>query len=123
MVGLCRSKYGEFKEYHTSLDNLSFISARGLGGALKACVEVVANLEANAVYKSACFCEPNLGKRGLYPTLSLLNQPPLISSFLAFCDDKNDVIDIAGKLGVQAFELRDSIKALLKHKLIKRVRE
>ena len=122
VVGLCRTKYAEFKEYHTSLDNLNFISPQGLAGALNACFELVRNLEINKTFKCCCVCEPNLGKRGLYPTLSLLNQPPQITSFLAFCDGKNDVIYIASRLGVKAYELENSIEALLKHKLIKRVK-
>lgn len=80
------------------------------------------NLECNDFYQSTCFCEPNLGKRGLYSTLSLLNQPPQIASFLAFCDENNDVIDIANKLKIQAYELKECINALLKHKLIKKVK-
>lgn len=121
VVGLCRTRYGDFKEYHTSLDNLNFISAKGLFNSLETMIQLICNLEINAVYKSECFCEPNLGKRGLYPTLSLLNSPPLIANFLAFCNAQNDCIDIADKLGIKAYELRECIEKLLKHKLIKKV--
>ncbi|TKX30217.1 aminopeptidase [Campylobacter sp. MIT 12-5580] len=121
VVGLCRTRYGDFKEYHTSLDDLNFISAKGLFNSLETMIQLICNLEINAVYKSECFCEPNLGKRGLYPTLSLLNSPPLIANFLAFCNAQNDCIDIADKLGIKAYELRECIEKLLKHKLIKKV--
>lgn len=123
VVGICRTKYGCYKEYHTSLDNLSFISPQGLQNALNACLELVLNLEINEIYKSSLICEPNLGKRGLYPNLSLLNKPPQITNFLAFCDGKNDCLNIAERLKIQAYELKDTINSLLKHKLIKRVRK
>lgn len=122
VVGLCRTRYGDFKEYHTSLDDLNFISAKGLHDSLIMLKELVANLECNDFYQSTCFCEPNLGKRGLYSTLSSLNQPPQIASFLAFCDSTKDTIDIADKLGIKAYELKECINALLKHKLIKKVK-
>ncbi|EOJ1398262.1 DUF4910 domain-containing protein, partial [Campylobacter jejuni] len=70
IAGVCRTKYGEFKQYHTSKDNLKFISEKGLMGGLQSMQEIILNLEINAVYKSATFCEPNLDKRGLYHTLS-----------------------------------------------------
>lgn len=68
------------------------------------------------------FCEPNLGKRGLYPTLNLRNQPPQISTFLALCDGENDVLDIAQKMDLQGYELENIIKDLLKYNLIERIK-
>ena len=126
VVGLCRTRYGDFKEYHTSLDNLNFISAQGLQGSLDALSELVENLECSGIYENLCFCEPNLGKRGLYPTISqnfIPNFTRYIVNFLALCDGKNDVIDIAKKLGIKAFLLKECIDALLKHKLIKKVKK
>ncbi|EAI5358419.1 DUF4910 domain-containing protein, partial [Campylobacter upsaliensis] len=122
VVCVCRTRFGDFKEYHTSLDDLNFITPKGLGGALRAMEEMILNLENNAIYKSTTFCEPNLGKRGLYPTLNLRNQPPQISTFLAFCDGKNDVLDIAQMMNLQGYELENIIRDLLKHNLIKRIK-
>ncbi len=120
VVGICRSKYGTFKEYHTSKDDLNFVTPKGLEGGLEAMKEVLLNLELNEIYKSEVFCEPNLGKRGLYPTLNLANSRPLIADFLAFCDGKRDLIDIAELLNIKAFELESVVKALLENKLIKK---
>ncbi len=122
VVCVCRTRFGDFKEYHTSLDDLNFITPKGLGGALRAMEEMILNLENNATYKSAVFCEPNLGKRGLYPTLNLRNQPPQISTFLALCDGENDVLDIAQKMDLQGYELENIIKDLLKYNLIERIK-
>ncbi|EJT2319565.1 DUF4910 domain-containing protein, partial [Campylobacter upsaliensis] len=122
VVCVCRTRFGDFKEYHTSLDDLTLIIPKGLGESLEAMEEIILNLENNAIYKSTTFCEPNLGKRGLYPTLNLRNQPPQISTFLAFCDGKNDVLDIAQMMNLQGYELENIIRDLLKHNLIKRIK-
>ncbi len=122
VVCVYRTRFGDFKEYHTSLDDLTLITPKGLGESLEAMEEIILNLENNAIYKSTTFCEPNLGKRGLYPTLNLRNQPPQISTFLAFCDGKNDVLDIAQMMNLQGYELENIIKDLLKYNLIERIK-
>lgn len=121
VVGICRSKYLEYKEYHTSKDDLNFISEEGLQGGLKAMQEIIMNLEVNEIYQNTIFCEPNLGKRGLYHTIntSSTNDIPISCNFLAYCDGKNDVLDIASKLNMQAYELKDLIEKLKFHGLIK----
>lgn len=121
VVGICRSKYLEYKEYHTSKDDLNFISEEGLQGGLKAMQEIIMNLEVNEIYQNTIFCEPNLGKRGLYHTIntSSTNDIPISCNFLAYCDGKNDVLDIASKLDMQAYELKDLIEKLKFHGLIK----
>ncbi|HEG2581052.1 TPA: DUF4910 domain-containing protein [Campylobacter lari] len=121
VVGICRSKYLEYKEYHTSKDDLNFISEEGLQGGLKAMQEIIMNLEVNEIYQNTIFCEPNLGKRDLYHTIntSSTNDIPISCNFLAYCDGKNDVLDIASKLDMQAYKLKDLIEKLKFHGLIK----
>ncbi|RKO64947.1 aminopeptidase [Campylobacter sp. P255] len=119
VVCICRTRFGDYKEYHTSKDDLNFISEEGLQGGLKAMQEIIMNLEANAIYQNTVFCEPNLGKRDLYHTINHKSKKPLSANFLAFCDGKNDVLDIASKLNMQAYELKDLIKKLKFHGLIK----
>lgn len=119
IVGVCRSKYLEYKEYHTSKDDLNFISPKGLSGGLKAMEEILLNLEINAVYENTLVCEPNLGKRGLYHTLSTANDIPLACNFLAYCDGKNDIIDIANILNMQAYEFKELLEKILAYKLLR----
>ena len=103
VVSIMRTKYGEYPEYHTSLDDLSLITPAGLGGAfeaLKKCIEV---LEANDRYRVTCLCEPQLGKRGLYPTLSTATSGKEVRdmmNLIAYCDGGHDLIDIAEKIGL-----------------------
>ncbi|HEB9351662.1 TPA: DUF4910 domain-containing protein [Campylobacter coli] len=117
---VCRTRFGDYKEYHTSKDDLTFISAKGLKGALKAMQEVIMNLEINEIYQITTFCEPNLGKRGLYHTLNQgITKKPISTDFLAYCDGKNDVLDIASKLNIQAYELKELIDKIKIYGLIK----
>lgn len=122
VVGICRTRYADFKQYHTSADDLNYISAKGLLNSLKSLQELILNLECNDTYKSTVFCEPNLGKRGLYPTLNLDNKKPIISDLLAFLDGERELFEVANILDMQTYELKDLIDSLLKHKLIKRVK-
>lgn len=120
VVCICRTRFGDYKEYHTSKDDLNFISEKGLQGGLKAMQEIIMNLEINATYKNTTICEPNLGKRGLYHTINTnsTNDIPLSCNFLAYCDGKNDVLDIADKLNLQAYEIKELIEKLKENGLI-----
>ncbi|AJC94576.1 DUF2172 domain-containing protein [Campylobacter volucris] len=120
VVCICRTRFGDYKEYHTSKDDLNFISEKGLQGGLKAMQEIIMNLEINATYKNTTFCEPNLGKRGLYHTINTnsTNDIPLSCNFLAYCDGKNDVLDIANKLNLQAYEIKELIEKLKANGLV-----
>ncbi len=55
VCGVCRSKYGYYKYYHTSLDDLNFISESGLQGGLQAMKEIIKTLQINAKYQSTVF--------------------------------------------------------------------
>ena len=72
--GFSRSKYGEYRQYHTSLDNSNFISARGLKSSLNVLKKIVESFENKKSWyiipKSKFNCEPNLGKRNLYFNVS-----------------------------------------------------
>lgn len=70
IASIMRSKYGTYPEYHTSLDNLGFVTDEGLNQSLELYKNVIGIIEKNATYKTTCLCEPQLGKRGLYPTIS-----------------------------------------------------
>ena len=58
-----RSKYGEYPEYHTSLDDLkNVVSKEGLEGmdVIKRFLEAI---EENKKYKVSILCEPQMSKR------------------------------------------------------------
>ena len=64
---LSRTTHGCYPEYHTSADNLDFISPDALAGSLRVYEMVIEVLEHNRKYlNTSPKCEPQLGKRGLY---------------------------------------------------------
>lgn len=121
VCGFCRSKYGEYPEYHTSADNMSLISPEGLQGAYDVMVKVINALENNYHYKVLCKCEPQLGKRGLYPTISQKgNYSEVVSmcDFLAYADNLNDLIGISNIINTPIDQLISIIEKLKINRLI-----
>jgi aminopeptidase-like protein len=121
---ICRTKYGAYPEYHTSLDDLTVISPNGLYGGYDKLKKAIELLENNNYYKVNVLCEPQLGKRGLYPTISTKTSGAIVKNmmnFIAYVDGNNDLIDIANIIGVQAEELFDIVDKMKTAKLIKMV--
>tara|TARA_B110000046_G_scaffold41162_1_gene45600 strand:- start:10673 stop:11662 length:990 start_codon:yes stop_codon:yes gene_type:complete len=120
VVSVMRSKYGTYYEYHTSLDNLDFISVQGLLGSFEIYKKIINVIEDNVVYTPLIHCEPQLGKRGLY-NISSNDDSDTLVNILAYIDGKLDLIDLSNLLDENFFVIVDIIKKLEKHKLIKRV--
>ena len=119
---ICRSLFGHFDEYHTSLDDLDFVTPSGLEGGFNYARNLIENLEINTKYQLATTCEPNLGSRGLMSTLSRSGiHNYTIPNFLAYCNGKRSVIEIADIVGVEARSLKPIIDKLLEFELIKEI--
>ena len=121
VVSLMRSKYGTYPEYHTSLDNLDLISPQGLAGAFEALQKCLMLLEANHTYRATNPCEPQLGKRALYPTLSArmsASGVQTMMNILAYADGQHDLIDLANRIGVSFEACIPIIDTLVKHQLL-----
>jgi aminopeptidase-like protein len=118
---IMRSKYREYPEYHTSLDDLTLISPQGLAGGFEAIRKAIEIIENNAVPQVMVFGEPQLGKRGLYPTLGTKSQGDIVRmmmDMLAYCDGKNTLLDIAEILGREMGELIPIYRSLNAHGLV-----
>lgn len=121
---LMRTPYKKFKEYHTSLDNKSFISFEALSNTVDAYFTIFRVLELNDNYKTTMpWCEPQLGKRGLYPdkgghlqanadfTFNLLH-------FLSYADGERELIEVADKRGCSVLSFGEVIAACRKNGLL-----
>lgn len=121
VASLMRSKYATYPEYHTSLDNFEVVTAKGLWGgytALRRCIEAI---EGNEFLKVTVQGEPQLGRRGLYPTLS--TKGSVVSTrtmmhLLAYADGKRDLLSIAEKIDTPIWQLFPLVKVLKLHDLL-----
>lgn len=121
VCSICRSKFGEYPEYHTSADDLSFISSKGLQGALDIYRKCIRGLEYNRCYRINCLCEPQLGKRGLYPTESYKGSADKVwdmMNLIAYADGATDLIDISNTIGVSLDALIPLVDKLLEAGLL-----
>lgn len=118
VCSVMRSKYAEYPEYHTSLDNLDFVSPQGLGGgydALQQCLELI---ERNRYWTGTVICEPQLGKHGLYPTLSDADTHAKVRTMknvIAYSDGSRDLLELAQTIGADVFECADMAEKLARH--------
>ena len=121
VCAFCRSKYHEYPEYHTSADDLSLISPAGLQGSYDVMVKVINALEYNRHYQMTCPCEPQLGKRGLYPTISQKGTYAAFRAmqhFTAYADGRNDLIAISEIIGTPVDQLIPIVGKLMEHHLV-----
>ena len=79
-----RSKYGSYPEYHTSLDNFDIVTLKGCMGGFAVAKKSIEIMLERTYPKSVAMCEPQMGKRGLYPTLSRKSKNRLSRSYMNF---------------------------------------
>jgi len=125
VCSIMRSKYDTYPEYHTSLDNLSFISPEGLKGGYDILKKTIRIIEVNDYYKNIFYCEPQLGKRGLYPNLSIkggsADDLKNLMNLLAYADGEIDLIDLANIINVDIIDLHPIVEKLIDSELIEKV--
>ena len=124
VVGFCRSKYGEFPEYHTSADNMSYVSAKGFEGSFEVMKDWINCLEWNGYYRMTVLGEPQLGKRGLYPTVSQKGSYDgvmAMMNLITYCDGRNDLFDLSDLIDVAPQELIPIVQKLLEHGLLEKI--
>ena len=121
---IMRTRHGAYKEYHTSLDNLDFISPSGFQGAFDIYTFVFDLLEKNRVYKNLITGEPFFTKYRLRSdtigtgfNINSLN----ISNICAYLDGNIDLIDLSKLLSLNFYEVLKIIKILKHNKIIKMI--
>jgi aminopeptidase-like protein len=120
---LNRTPHGEFPEYHTSADNLHFVSADALAGTFRRCLEIFDLLEHNRHYRNLNpKCEPQLGRRGLYRELGGQAEAEIrelaMLWVLNLSDGENSLLDIAERPGLRFETIRQAAANLERHGLL-----
>ena len=122
---LMRGCHGEFAEYHTSADDLDFVHADRLEGAVERLLEVFSVLEENDRFRNrAPFGEPQLGRRGLYRSMGGESDPEALSLamlwILQFSDGNYDLLSVAERSGIAWPVLVKAARLLEAHELLER---
>lgn len=121
VCSILRTKFGDFPEYHTSLDNFDLVTEKGLQGSLEVYQKCIELFEKNFVPKVRILGEPQLGRRGLYPSLSTKSTRRIVGNmmnFIAYADGTNDLIDICNRIGLPYWETDPFLPVLLEKEII-----
>lgn len=123
---IIRTPYQVYPEYHTSLDNKDFISFEALAETIAFCMDIVRAFELNEkYYNTVQYCEPQLGKRGLYSPQYRgefdRDYLHLMLHLLSFSDGDTSLLDIAEQRKTCMLRFRSIIDlALAKNVLLKK---
>lgn len=113
---LSRTPHGEYPEYHTSADDLSFVKPAELVDSYAAILEVVDVLENDRTYENLSpYGEPQLGKRGIYPTMGGKSASDAVMAMLwtlGYSDGSTSLLEIATIAGMSFSDIRAAADTL-----------
>lgn len=111
-----------YKEYHTDKDNLKIVSQKNLEESLEVLKNIIIAFELGLFPKTKIFCEPNMGKRGLYPLISKKNthnnELELRMNIISYSDGSKSIFDIANLLKQPLSKVIKEYKNLKNNKII-----
>ena len=112
-----RTPFGEYPEYHTSGDDMSFVSAGSLTDSFRTILAIFELLEGNRTYRNVNpKGEPQLGRRGLYAAEAEKNLATLW--VLNLSDGGNSLLDIAERAALPFESVREAAQILEKAGLL-----
>jgi aminopeptidase-like protein len=135
MSSIMRTKYGEYREYHTSKDNFKVVTKKGLKGGYRVVKQAINLLfeseQTNTTRKisnknprSLIYCEPFLFKRKIIGNLSKFekikkkyNFRKKIMNFIQYADGSNNIQTIAKFIKMSLNEVKKIYSICKKLKL------
>ena len=121
VTSIFRTKYGEYPEYHTSLDNFNLVTLKGVSGGFNVAKTAIEILLKKIIPKNKILCEPQMSKRGLYPTISIKKEDIITKnymSFLQYADGKNSLDKISKILKINNKQTKKIYSKLKSNNLI-----
>ena len=121
-----RTPFGQYPEYHTSADNLEFVSLDALTDSIAKCMAGLQILESNGRYLNKNpKCEPQLGKRGLYSIVGGQSHSKAremaVLWVLNMSDGAHSLLDIADRSGCAYDLIEQAANDLIDHRLLTRL--
>ena len=118
-----RTMYAVYPEYHTSADNKNFISFEAMEGSVNKYLEIIELIERNEKYINTMpYGEPQLGKRGLYPTFTQTGNDDYVRAMmwiLNLADGEHDLISISEKSKYPIKQLLPILDKLIANGIVK----
>ena len=121
VCSVMRSKYGTYEQYHTSADNLDFISEKGLNESISFYKEVISEFEVNRIPVMEIYCEPFFSKRNMRNTFGggkLSKNEKLLSNISAYADGSNDFFEMSQMFHVELEEIKSAVDLLTDNKIL-----
>tara|TARA_A100001035_G_scaffold280376_1_gene286112 strand:- start:2048 stop:3334 length:1287 start_codon:yes stop_codon:yes gene_type:complete len=127
MATITKDKYFEYKEYHTSLDNLNFVNGRNIYKSLNMYKALLNQIDRWKIFQSRMpYCEHMMSKHNLYPKTgglyrmsnTGLTQLDIIQWILHLSDGMKTIDEIAAQLRVSKATILKLSQALKKKKLL-----
>jgi aminopeptidase-like protein len=123
---LTRALHGEYPEYHTSGDDLEFVRPAALADSLRLYLEIIDVLENDEIHLNLHpKGEPQLGKRGLYPSVGAQGVSAELMGrlwVLNLSDGHNTLLDVAERANLPFGLVKNAAGALVDGGLLKPVR-
>jgi len=130
-AGLSRSSVGTFSQYHTSADDMTYVTREALLGSLRVYWKAITTLEKNVVYWPRFRAEPFLTTHGIFPfdlgygegdKQALANQVGAAYYWLpGHVDGSNDLLSLAELMDVDIDVLDRAVADYLRVGLIEPV--
>ena len=120
---IMRSRYGDYPEYHTSLDTLGeVVTEDGLAGGFRALQTALSIIELNFTPIVTTIGEPQLGRRGLYPDISQKGSADNVRNMMnmiSYSDGTKSLLEIAEIIDVPFMGLFELVQPLVKEGLMR----
>lgn len=121
--GICRSKYGDYPEYHTSDDVLGkVVTKKGLNSSYNFLTKIILDFEKTIIPQTNIKCEPFLTKYNLTHTLSKKNEKSYnignILNLVSFCDGNKTVDTISKLINLNSKKVKKLLIILKKNKIV-----
>ena len=95
----------------------------GLEGGFIALRRAIEIIEQNMKLETRVLCEPQLGKRGLYPTLSTKDSNEQVKSMMdiiSYSDGSHTLLDIADQIGKAFWDLLPIVDSLIQNQVLEK---